>query len=170
VAKIVDFFILKMQDCLESSFRLKIIECFLDDECISPFFSKYYPRREEAKAQFEFLKNYWLELDAMKGVQSVDMLARKVVLLDSAISTSMTRTKALSLVAITYRSIVRVNLKPFVLAKQKKRLGLPVETTDLVMKWWTAETRICPNRKNIIQKWTSPNTYDKHCTYYLLKS
>jgi len=127
VAKIVDFFILKMQGCLEASFRLKIMECFLKDERVSPFLLECYPCGEDAKAQFEFFKNYRLELDAVKGIQSTDMLTKKVVLLDAAISTSLTSTKALSWVlkvqlvnlrvAITRRSIMRLNPKPIALAK-----------------------------------------------------
>jgi len=35
--EIVNFFILKMQDSLEASSRLKIIEHFLDNECFFPF-------------------------------------------------------------------------------------------------------------------------------------
>lgn len=180
LAEIVDFFILKMQGCPEVSSRMKIMELFLDNERIFPFLPEYYPRGEDAKAQFEFLKNYQLELDAVKGVQSADMLARKAVLLDAAISTRVTCTKALSRVlkvhpgnlrvAITRRSSMRFLAKPFALAKRKKRPGLPAKTKDLVTKWWTEETRVSPNRKEIVQKWTSPNTYDKHCTHYLLES
>jgi len=35
--EIVDFFILKMQGCLETNSRLKIMEHFLEDEHVSPF-------------------------------------------------------------------------------------------------------------------------------------
>jgi len=80
VAEIVDFFILKMQGCLEASFRLKIIERFLEDERISLFLPQYYPHGKDAKVQFEFLKNYPLELGVVKGNQLADILARKAVI------------------------------------------------------------------------------------------
>lgn len=127
LAEIVDLFTLKMQDCATPSSRLKIMERFLEDERISPFLPEYYPRGEDAKAQFEFLKNYRSELDAVKGVQSADMLARKAVLLDAAISTSVTSAKALSWVlkvhpanlrvAVTRHNSLRLHAKSFALAK-----------------------------------------------------
>ena len=79
LSKIEDFFTMKMQGCLGTNSRLKIMECFLEDERVSPFLPQYYPRGQDAKAQFEFLKNYQLELDALKGVQLADMLARKAI-------------------------------------------------------------------------------------------
>ena len=44
------------------------------------------------------------------------------------------------------------------------------ETKDLVVKWWTQETRVSPNRKDTVQKWISPKTYETHCTHYLLET
>jgi len=60
---------MKMQGCTEASSRLKIMERFLEDERVFPFLPVYYPWGQDAKAQFEFLKNYQSELDAVKGVQ-----------------------------------------------------------------------------------------------------
>ena len=127
LSEIVDYFILKMRGCPKASSRLKIVEYFLEDERISPFILEYYPCGEDAKAQFEFLKIYRLELDAMKGVQSPHMLARKSVLFDAAISTSVNSTIALSRVlkvhlanlktAITCCMSLRSLPKPFELAK-----------------------------------------------------
>ena len=116
----------------------------------------------------------------MKDVHSADMLARKAVLLDAAISSTVTSTTTLSRVlkihpsnlreAITRRNNVRCVGTTFALVRRKKRPGLSDESKDLVLKWWTEETRVSPNRKDIVQKWMSPNTYDQHCTHYLFES
>ena len=180
LSEIVDFFTEKLQGFTQASSRLKIMEWFLEDERIFPFLPKYYPRRQDAIAQFEFLKNYQLELDAVKGVHLADMLARKAVLLHAAISSTVTSTTTLSCVlkihpsnlreAITRRNNVRCVGTTFALVRRKKRPGLSDESKDLMLKWWTEETRVSPNRKDIVQKWMSPNTYDQHCTHYLLES
>lgn len=180
VSETVNFFISQMQGCPEASSRLKIMERFLEDEQVSPFLPQYYPRGQDAKVQFEFLKNYQQELDDVKGAQSADKLARKAVLLDAAVSTTVTSTKALSKVlkihpsnlrvAIGRRRTVRLAGTPFVLVKRKKRPGVPEAVKEVVIKWWTEETRVSPNRKEIVQKWLCRNTYAKHCTHYLLQT
>ncbi len=131
VSEIVNFFMTQMQLCPKASSRLRIMECFLENECISQFLPEYYPRGQDAKVQFEFLKNYKQELEFVKGVHSADMLARKAVLLDAAVSTKVTSTKDLSRflkvhptnlrVAMTRRRTLRTGGTPFALARRKKR-------------------------------------------------
>lgn len=180
VSELVNFFMTQMECCPEASSRLKIMECFLEHECVSVFLPEYYPRGQDAKVQNEFLKNYQHELEVVKGVHSADMLARKAVLLDAAVSTSVTSTKDLSRflkvhptnlrVAIRRRRTVRLGATPFALARRKRRPGVPNEVKDVVSKWWTEETRVSPNRKEIVQKWISRNVKEQHCTHYLLET
>lgn len=180
VSVIVNFFVSQMQSCQHASSRMKIMELFLEDEQISQFLPEHYPRGQDAKVQFEFLKNYQHELEEVKGVHSADKLARKAVLLDAAVSTSVTSTKALSRVLKIHPSNLRVAISrqrdknlagtSFALVKRKKRPGLPEAVKEAVISWWTTETRVSPNRKEIVQKWLSRNTYEKHCTHYLLQS
>jgi hypothetical protein len=116
----------------------------------------------------------------VKGSHLADMLARKAVLLDAAVSSTVTNAKALSRVlkvhprnlrvAISRRRTVRLAGTPFALAKRKKRPGLPNAVKELVLKWWTEETRVSPNRKEIVQKWISRNVREQHCTHYLLET
>ena len=179
VSEIVNFFMSKLQACSTVSTRLKIMECFLEDELIKPFLPKYYPCKQDALVQFELLQNYQHELEAVKGAQSADKLARKAVLLDAAVSTHGTNIKDLSRILrvnppslrrALRRKIVRLETTPFALAKRKRRPGMSEETKDLVVKWWTQETRVSPNRKDTVQKWISPKTYETHCTHYLLET
>ena len=145
VSETVNFFMSQMQGCLEAQSRLKIMELFLQDECVSPFLPEYYPCVEDAKVQFEFLKNYQHELNIVKGSHLADMLARKAVLLDAAVSSTVTNAKALSRVlkvhprnlrvAISRRRTVRLTGTPFALAKRKKRPGVPNAVKELVLKW-----------------------------------
>ena len=118
-------------------------------------------------------------MEAVKGAQSADKLARKAVLLDAAVSTHGTNIKDLSRILrvnppslrrALRRKIVRLETTPFALAKRKRRPGMSEETKDLVVKWWTQETRVSPNRKDTVQKWISPKTYETHCTHYLLET
>ena len=179
VSEIVNFFMTKMQACSTASSRLKIMECFLEDERIRSFLPKYYPCKQDAMAQIEFLQNYQKELEAVKGVQSADKLARKAVLLDAAVSLDVPNIKAMSRIlkvnpynlrVASQRKSVRLDNTRFVLARRKKRPGMAEEMRDIVVKWWTEETRVSPNRKEIVQKWISPKTYEKHCTHYLLET
>jgi hypothetical protein len=180
VSETVNFFMIQMRGCPDASSRLKIMELFLEDESVSLFLPQYYPRGQDAKVQFEFLKNYQHELQVVKSVHSADMLARKAVLLDAAVSTTVTSTKELSRVlqvhpsnlrvAISRRRTVRLAGTPFALARRKKRPGVPNEVKELVLKWWTEETRVSPNRKEIVQKWISRNVKEQHCTHYLLET
>lgn len=180
VSEIVNFFISRLQSCPDGTHRLNIVEGFLEDDRIAPFLPDYYPRPGDAKVQFEFLKNYRQELDAVKGAHSADMLARKAALLDAAVSTTVTSTIALSRilrvhpsnlrVAIERRRDVRLAGTPFALARRKKRPGVPDDVKVLVVQWWTQETRVSPNRKEIVRKWLRANTYEKHCTHYLLET
>ena len=62
VSQIVNLFMNQMEACPKASSRLKIMEHFLEDNRLSQFLPKYYPRWQDAKVQFEFLKNYKQEL------------------------------------------------------------------------------------------------------------
>ena len=180
VSELVNFFMTQIECCPQASSRLKVMECFLEHECIAVFLPEYYPRGQDAKVQYEFLKNYEDELEVVKGVHSADMLARKAVLLDAAVSTSVTSTKDLSRilkvhptnlrVALSRRRTVRLGATPLALARRKRRPGVPNEVKEVVSKWWTEQTRVSPNRKEIVQKWISRNVKEQHCTHYLLET
>jgi hypothetical protein len=80
----------------------------------------------------------------VKGVHSADMLARKAVLLDAAVSTSVTSTKDLSRilkvhptnlrVALSRRRTVHLGATPLALARRKRRPGVSNELKEVVSK------------------------------------
>ncbi len=77
----------------------------------------------------------------------------------------------LSHVVEQWQLIQDPSLSPFVLFERRKRQdGLTTTTKRLVILWWTIETWISLNKKNVTHKHLNPNQYKVHATHFLLES
>jgi hypothetical protein len=109
-------------------------------------------------------------------------LARKGALIDVAANVNTSSLRVLSWVlgischnlscTIKQRRLVQnSNLSPFVLLERRKRQdGVTAKTKMLMIAWWTIETKVSPNKKDVTCKRLKPNQYEAHATHYLLES
>jgi hypothetical protein len=59
----------------------------------------------------------------------------------------------------------------FSIPRKKDRAGsIPSEVQSIVILWWTQETRVSPNRKDIRRKRLGRRSYDEHPTHLLLET
>ena len=54
--------------------------------------------------------------------------------------------------------------------RKKREGGIPHEVKLSVTTWWTEETRVSPNRKDIWRKHLGRNLYDTHLAHLLLET
>jgi len=104
-------------------------------------------------------------------------LARKGALLDAAISEGCDGARSLSRVLQVHpRNIYaavgrRIGIDPtnqFAFLERRKRVGLTEYVKEKVHLWWTQQTRVSPNKKDVTQKWIGRNDYSVHATHYLI--
>lgn len=180
--KICHFVIQEFQDCGRGPlFREAVLEAMFKNAAIAPHLPKYYSHPSEARAQHAFIMSYKKELDSLKIPTSKEKLVRKTTLLEAAVSSEVSGLRALSRVlgtkpdnisnAILRRQALQENgASIFTLAERRKRDGLPNSIKDLVVAWWTTETRVSPNKKDVTRKRLAPKVYEKHPTHLLLES
>jgi hypothetical protein len=121
----------------------------------------YLPPRE-AKAQMEVIANLQCELDAVKGVQSTNKLVVRGALLSAVVSTQVSNVRANVKVLKTSTSNVEnarqkrrhlQNSGSSVWAAPRKWQGsdmLSKDVIDAVVRWWAVETRVSPNKKDVV--------------------
>lgn len=180
--KIVQFIIEEFQGLSRGpEFRKAVLESMLRNNALSPHLPDYYSCPSEARAQHSFIQSYRTELESLKIPTSREKLVRKTTLLEAAISTNVPGVRALSRVlgtkksnisnAIQRRQILEsTGSSVFTLAERRKREGLSNNTKALVNLWWTSETRVSPNKKDVTRKRLGPKTYEVHPTHFLLES
>lgn len=153
----------------------------LRNSAIVPHLPDYYSRPSDARAQHSFIVSYKNELESLKIPTSREKLVRKTTLLEAAVSTDVCGLRALSRVlstkpnnisnAIHRRQALEENGSSiFTLAERRKREGLSSNTKAVVNLWWTSETRVSPNKKDVTRKRLGPRTYEQHPTHFLLES
>lgn len=142
----------------------------------------YLPPRE-AKAQMEVIENLTSELDAVKGVQSKEKLVVRGALLSAAVSSEVSNVRAIARVLRTStsnvknahtrrRSLEESGTSVWAAPQRRQRSDvLSEETVEAVRAWWTSETRVSPNKKEVVRKRVpSSTTVEEHATHYLLES
>ena len=117
----------------------------------------------------------------LKNPVSADKLVRKTNLLEAAVSSDVSGLRALSRVLGTNpknvssaiqrrRSLQSSGFSIFKLPERRRRDVIPSETKELVFTWWSSETRVSPNKKDVTRKRLGPKVYNHHATHLLLES
>ena len=116
----------------------------------------------------------------MKIANSNDLLARKSALLDAAVSLGVDGVSALSrvletsigsLILAMRRRVLAANLDekmPRLHLNRQKREGLSDYIKQQVVEWWNNQTKVSPNKKDIVRHNVGRNEWDEpHPTHYL---
>ncbi len=168
-------------DCDGPLFRKAVLESVLRSNSIAPHLPEYYNSELEAKATHSFIQSYKKELQLVKNPSSAEKLVRKTTLLEAAVSSDVPGVRALSRVLGTRpgnissaihrrRTLASNGSSIFKLPQRRRRDGVLSGTRDLVIAWWSSETRVSPNKKDVTRKRLGPKVYDVHATHLLLES
>jgi hypothetical protein len=108
------------------------------------------------------------------------LLAYKVVLLNAVASTHDPRIRTISCIIGIKRtniqcaiecghSLQTLGVLQWALSCRKKKLdGLSEKTKNIICLWWTNETQVNLNKKDVAHKCISPKQYEKHAIHFLL--
>jgi hypothetical protein len=180
--KICSFIVAELENgCDGPRFRKAVLESVLRSNTIAPHLPDYYISELEAKATHSFIQSYKKELQMLKNPTSAEKLVRKKTLLEAAVSSDVTGVQALSRVLGTNsqnissaihrrRTLASNGSSIFKLPERRRRDGVLSGTRELVIAWWTSETRVSPNKKDVTRKRLGPKVYDHHATHLLLES
>ena len=159
------------------------MERVLRHDSVSPSLLEYYARPQEAKVIHSFIENFKNELHLVKVANSNELLGRKSALLDAAVSLGIDGVRPLSLVLETLTRSITVALNRRIQAAdteetvlglclhRKKRGGLSNYVKHCIELWWNVQTKVSPNRKDVIKHrvdrkdWAEP-----HLNHYLCDS
>jgi len=151
---------------------------------ISPFLPDCYHPPQDARARDAFIDNFKHELGLVKVANSHDLLARKSALLDAAVSSRCNvRVNALSRVLDTTKQSISIAMRrrvpnvdsPHLLPKlrvsRQKRAGLSEYVKQCVLQWWKLQTKVSPNKKDIVRHRVGRNLWlPPHPTHYLCET
>lgn len=171
-----------LQRIPDSNFRAAVLEKVFSNHNIRPLLPSYYPTPEEARAQRQILLNIKAELAAMKLPNTSGMLARKRAILEAVVSEldsdmsmfhSILGTRKENLLAAVerLRSATTESSSRFAVpARRRREGGICNEIKQLVLQWWTEETRVSPGRRDVRRKRLGRNSYDTHAAHLLMES
>lgn len=169
----------ELRSCPTAECRRVVVEKLLNHNTFWPMLPEYYPRPQDAKSIFVFLESFRIELQSVKNANSKVFLARKGALLDAAVSKGCDGARSLGRVLQVHpRNIYaavgrRIGLEPanhFQLLERAKRAGLSDYVKEKVHLWWTEQTRVSPNKKDVTKKRTGRSEYDVHATQYFTET
>jgi hypothetical protein len=118
----------------------------------------------------------------MKVPHSSKKLAKKRAILEATISEpdlnirryhSILGTSKQNLVATMERIHSILGYEPFqcqVPTRKTREGGIPELVKAAAIQWWSEETMVSPNTKDICRKWLGRNLYDAHPAHLLLES
>ena len=146
-----------------------------------PLLPEYYPRPQEAKVIHVFMQNFKNELQLVKMANSNDLLARKSALLDAAVSLGVdARVSVLSRVLETSTDNINIAMNrrvyglspiervPRLRLNLQKREGLSDYIKQQVEDWWNSQTKVSPNKKDVVRHNVGRNLWaEPHPTHYL---
>jgi hypothetical protein len=159
------------------------MESYLGAPVVRPNIPSFYLHPSDAKIQQELISNLQIQLDLVKRIHSSDMLAYCRTLLDVAMSGNVHwKIQAISRVLKTRPRIIiqasqrRASLKSvggsqFAIRKRRKKSDVVLaETADKVKDWWWEhETRVNPNRIQIVSLCIAPNFKKTHPTHLFIE-
>lgn len=182
------FFVYELEQCRGDRTREAVIDAFMGSDDVQERLPSYYPPLIDARAQHLIIGNIKHQLDHVKGVHSTKKLQYRGVVLDAAVNgegqgTDPTIPNATisKVLGIKTKNIVKARTRwqtlqssgssQLSLAKRRRRAdALKQAVVDLVVKWWTDETRVSPVTKDTRRQRVDTNCYTTHPTHLLEES
>lgn len=145
------------------SCRQIVLEKVLRHRQVLPLLPYYYPRHIEAKSIHYLIQSFRAELQSLSIPFSNNMLSRRGALLDAAVSGTVDGVRALARVLGTKPDNIQAALERreeyeegaprfALLRRQKRGDGSSNYTVTVVQAWWHSQTRVSPNRKDVVNK------------------
>ena len=169
--------------CHGPTSKIQLLDALWSHPSVKLNLPDFYLPLKEAKAQMELLENLTNELDVVKGVQSKDKLVVRGALLSAAVSTKVSDVRAIAKLLKTSivnvknprykcRALEESGSSVWVAPRRRQRSDVfSEETVNAVRVWWTTETKVSPNKKDVVRKRVpSSKTIEGHATHYLLES
>jgi hypothetical protein len=173
----------ELGSCHDSSSRRDVLERVMCHNIVWPLLPAYYPHLQEAKVIHNFIENFKHELQLVKVANSNKFLARKNALLDAAVSLGIDGVTALARVLDTTTKSINLALHRRVYASDvvergprlclvcEKRVGLSECIKECIEVWWNGQTKVSPNKKDIVMHRVARNVLEElHPTYYLCET
>lgn len=170
----------ELRSCPGPSSRRDVMEKVMRHNTIWPLLPIYYAQPHEAKVIHSFIENFKYELQLVKQAKSNKLLARKSALLDAAVSQGIEGVRPLSHVLVTTQKSINIALNRRVYAPntpdtvcslrlhRKKRSGLSEYVKECIHAWWNGQTKVSPNKKDIVKHRVGRKDWAKpHPTHYL---
>lgn len=151
-------------------------------ERLSSLLPDCYHSPQEARARDAFIDSFRRELGLVKVANSHDLLARKSALLDAAVSTGIQKVTALSKVLGSSRKSLTIahrrrvpdgdtGVLPKLRLSRQNREGLPADVKATVVAWWSNQTKVSPNKKDVVRHRIGRKEWlPAHPTHYLCES
>jgi hypothetical protein len=149
---------------------------------VRPLLPDYYPSPQDVQVQREILHNIRTELQQMNVLYSSGKLARKCSIIEAAMS-------EFHIHISRYQRILGSRKENFVAAlghrhsasthagaafqvpmRNKRGGGILDSVKAAVILWWTEETRVSPNVKDVYRKRLGRNMYDTYPAHLLQES
>ena len=149
---------------------------------VCPLLPDYYPAPKDARVERQILENVHVELQWTKILYNSSKLVWKCAILEAAIlEIEADFTRFYWILGIKKKNVVEavdcirdtiINLEVrFVVPGRRKQQGsIPEDVKAAMNAWWTDETCISPNMKDIRQKRVGGSLYDTHLAHLLLKT
>lgn len=162
--------------------RAAVVQRVFRNVHVRPLLPEYYPSLADASAERQILDNIRAELQQMKIPRTSGKLARKRAILEAAVSeievdfSRFHRILGLRKTNVDgavdrLRDASSTEGPRFAVPCRKKREGGISEAVKFALTtWWTEETRVSPNRKDIRRKRLGHNAYDTHPAHLLMET
>lgn len=166
--------------------RRGVMERVLGNAMLVPLLPECYYPPVEAKARNALIDSLKHELGLVKFANSNNYLARKSALLDAAVShggdssvCALSRvlglTSTRSVASAYKRRVQEVDAEllsvPKLRSSRQKREGLSEYVKECVLSWWTTQTKVSPNKKDIVRHRVGRNDWlPPHPTHYLCET
>ena len=182
--KICQAIVQGLKECPNLSGRRDVMDMVLRHCIISPFLPDCYHRPQDARARDAFIDSFKHELGLVKVANSHDLLARKSALLDAAVNLGCNvGVNALSRVLDTTKKSISIAMRrrvpeadcqgflPKLRLSRQKRAGLSEYVKQCVFQWWKLQTKVSPNKKDIVRHRVGRNLWlPPHPTHYLCET
>lgn len=169
--------------CLDNAdLRAAVLQKVFKNVHVRPLLPAYYPSAEDARCERQILKNIRAELQRTKIPHNSSKLVRKRAILEAVVSEIDADFSRFHRILGTNKSNVEgaidrlrigsttVGARFDVPSRRKREGGIPDAVKLVVTTWWTEESRVSPNRKDIRRKRLGRNVYDTHAAHLLLET
>lgn len=162
--------------------RAAVLQRDFSNVHIQPLLPAYYPRAEDARSERQLLMNIRAELQRTKNPHTSGLLARKRSILEAAVSEieadfskfhrilGTNKVNVVGAIDRVHNASTTLSTRLVVPCRRKREGGISDAVKIVVMTWWTAETRVSPNRKDIRRKRLGRSLYDTHPAHLLMET